>query len=121
MAAHNETGKEGEAEACAWLERKGYQVIHSNWRWHHYELDIIAIRDNELVVVEVKTRAENYLLPPEKSVTKGKIKRIVTATDAYIRYHKIQLPVRFDLIIVIKKNGGHEIEHIEDAFYAPVN
>ncbi len=121
MAEHNETGKEGELEACAWLRQNGFRIIQTNWRWHHYELDIIALQGKELVVIEVKTRSANYLLPPEKAVTKAKIKRIVAATDAYIRYKNIDVDIRFDVIIVIKKKNGHQIEHIEDAFYAPVN
>ncbi|MDD4115221.1 MAG: YraN family protein, partial [Massilibacteroides sp.] len=71
MAKHNETGKEGEQEAVAWLKKQGYRIIQTNWMWHHYELDILATNEEELVVVEVKTRSENYLLPPEKAVNKG--------------------------------------------------
>lgn len=121
MAEHNDTGKEGELEASAWLKRNGYRILEINWRWHHYELDIIAMQEEELVVVEVKTRSASYLLPPEKAVTKAKIKRIVSATDAYIRYKNLDIDVRFDVIIVIKEKNGHRIDHIEDAFYAPVN
>ncbi|MDD4516186.1 YraN family protein [Massilibacteroides sp.] len=121
MAEHNETGKEGEQEASAWLKKNGFSILQTNWRWHHYELDIIAMQENELVVVEVKTRSANYLLPPEKAVTKAKIKRIVSATDAYIRFHNLDVDVRFDVIIVIKGKNGHQIDHIEDAFYAPIN
>lgn len=121
MAEHNETGKEGEVEACAWLKRKGYQIIQTNWRWHHYELDIIAVQGDQLVIAEVKTRAADFLIAPEKAVTKAKIKRIVSATDAYIRYKGLDVDVRFDIILVIKEKNGHRIDHIEDAFYAPIN
>lgn len=121
MAEHNETGKEGESEANAHLERNGFRVLHRNWRWRRNELDIIALKNDELIVVEVKTRSENFLIAPEEAVTKSKIKRIVSATDAFIRYHNVQYPVRFDIITVIKGKNSHRIEHIEDAFYAPVN
>jgi putative endonuclease len=70
--------------------------------------------------MEVKTRSENYFYLG-KIRTRGKIKALFSATDAYIRYHNIDIPVRFDLIIVIKKKNGYRIEHIEEAFYAPVN
>ena len=75
--------------------------------------------DGELVVVEVKTRSDDYLLAPEEAVDNGKIRRIVTAADAYVRFFNLELPVRFDIITVIKKGGDYEIDHIEDAFYAP--
>ena len=106
MAKRNETGKDGESVARAFLEKQGYKITHTNWHWHHYELDIVAVKDTWLVVVEVKTRSDDYLLAPEDA-------------DAYVRFFNLELPVRFDIITVIKKGEESEIDHIEDAFYAP--
>lgn len=116
---HNETGKEGEDLARSFLQRRGYQICHTNWRWHHYELDIVACIENELVVVEVKTRSADYLISPEEAVDSGKIRRIVAAADAYIRFFNIEYPVRFDIITLIKQDNQYKIEHLEDAFFAP--
>ena len=55
MAKRNETGKDGESVARAFLEKQGYKITHTNWHWHHYELDIVAVKDTWLVVVELKT------------------------------------------------------------------
>ena len=106
MARQNDMGREGESEARAYLVKHGYNVLHTNWHWHHYELDIIAVKEDELIVVEVKTRSEDFLLSPEDA-------------DAYVRYFNIDLPVRFDIVTLIKKETGFLIDHIEDAFYAP--
>ena len=111
MARQNDMGREGESEARAYLVKHGYNVLHTNWHWHHYELDIIAVKEDELIVVEVKTRSEDFLLSPEDAVDTKKIRRIVSAADA--------LPVRFDIVTLIKKETGFLIDHIEDAFYAP--
>lgn len=119
MAQRNDTGKEGEALARSYLEKRGYIISHTNWHWHHYELDIVAVFEEELVVIEVKTRSEDFLLSPEEAVDNAKIRRIVAAADAYARYFNIELPVRFDIITLIKKDGNYKIDHIEDAFYAP--
>lgn len=119
MARQNDMGREGESEARAYLVRHGYDVLHTNWHWHHYELDIIAVKDDVLVVVEVKTRSEDFLLSPEDAVDAKKIRRIVAAADAYARYFNRDLPVRFDIVTLIKKETGFLIDHIEDAFYAP--
>ena len=108
MAKRNETGKDGESVARAFLEKQGYKITHTNWHWHHYELDIVAVKDTWLVVVEVKTRSDDYLLAPEDAVDAPKIRRF-----------NLELPVRFDIITVIKKGEESEIDHIEDAFYAP--
>ncbi len=119
MAERNETGKDGEVFAREFLIKREYTVLETNWHWHHYELDIIAVKDNELVIVEVKTRSENFLLSPEVSVDNKKIRRIVSAADAYVRNYNIDLPVRFDIITLVKTERGYRVEHIEDAFYAP--
>ena len=121
MAERNETGKQGESAARQYLEENGYNVLETNWRFHHYELDIVATDGKELVIIEVKTRSDNYLIAPEHAVNKSKIRRIVTASDAYARMKRIDLPVRFDLMCLIKKGDSYTIEnHIEDAFFAPM-
>lgn len=119
MAERNDTGRQGEEEARAYLIRKGYNIVHTNWRWHHFELDIVAVHEGELIVVEVKTRSANFLISPEEAIDRKKIKRIVAAADAYARYFNIALPVRFDIITLVKNGEGYTIEHIDDAFYAP--
>lgn len=121
MAHKNEMGKKGEAIARRYLEQKGYVIACTNWHWHHYELDIVAIDGEELVVVEVKARASDYLLSPEEAVDAGKIRRIVTSADAYARFRNIALPIRFDIISLIQANDSYQIDHIKDAFYAPCN
>ena len=121
MAERNETGKQGEFVARQYLEENGYDVLEANWRFHHYELDIVATDGKELIIIEVKTRSDNYLIAPELAVNKGKIRRIVTASDAYARMKGINLPVRFDIICLIKKGASFTVEnHIEDAFFAPM-
>ena len=120
MAEKNETGKQGEQAARLYLEENGYRILATNWRFHRFELDIIATNNEELVIVEVKTRSCNYLVAPESAVDATKIRRIVAASDAYIRRYNIQLPVRFDILCLIKKGPSFEIEHIEDAFFAPM-
>lgn len=121
MAEKNETGKQGEIAAQKYLEEKGYRVLDTNWHFHHYELDIVATNGKELIIIEVKTRSGNYLLPPEMAVNKGKIRRIVTAANAYARMKKMSFPVRFDIICLIRKGLSYSVEsHIEDAFLAPI-
>ena len=120
MSEKNETGKQGESVARQYLEEKGNQVLETNWRFHRFELDIIATNNEELVVVEVKTRSDNYLIAPETAVDKAKIRRIVAASDAYARKYNINMPVRFDILCLIKKGTSFETEHIEDAFFAPL-
>ena len=69
MAAHNELGKEGEEAASAYLSSRGYRIRHRNWHVGKLELDIIAEKDGEMIVVEVKTRRNNRFGLPEEAMT----------------------------------------------------
>lgn len=120
MAEHNELGEAGENAAVAYLENHDYIIRHRNWRKGHLELDIVAAKDNELIVVEVKTRQSSQFAAPYAAVDRRKIKRIVIAADTYMKVFQIDAPVRFDIISVVGHNGKFQIEHIKEAFYPPM-
>ena len=44
MAHHNTTGKLGEEMASEYLLQKGFAILHKNWRYSHWEVDIISER-----------------------------------------------------------------------------
>lgn len=120
MAEHNEFGKEGEPAAADFLTEKGYSILHRNWRCGKKELDIVAKYNNELIVVEVKSRKDIRFGNPEEAVNDRKIRHIIASTDAYLRKFAIDLPVRFDIITVVGQEAPFQIEHIADAFYSPI-
>ena len=84
MAEHNELGKIGEQLAIDYLLKNGYKIRERNYRYLKAEVDIIALKENTLVAVEVKTRTSNYFGNPEDFVTKKKIKLLVSAIDFYV-------------------------------------
>ena len=120
MAEHNTLGQQGEAIALDYLKKKGYTILAKNWRFHPYELDIVAQTDQELVIVEVKTRSANYLALPEDAVSNRKIRFLVAGADMFIKQKDIALSARFDVITVVIEDGKYSINHIEDAFYPPI-
>ena len=120
MAEHNELGKAGENAAVAYLEDNGYVIRHRNWRKGHLELDIVAAKENQLVILEVKTRSNTQITMPEDAVDLPKIKRTVRAADTYIKLFQIDASVRFDIITVVGNKIDFKIEHIKEAFYPPL-
>ena len=120
MAKHNILGKEGEDMAAGYLEQKGYTVLDRNWRCGHKDLDLVVTKDNTVVFVEVKTRTGSEWGDPEDAVTDRKIRRIVNSADAYIRFNRIDMDVRFDVVSIVVEDGEFKVEHIEQAFYPPV-
>jgi len=121
MAEHNDLGRKGEDAAVNYFQQNGYEIIQRNWTNEKYEIDIIARNEEFIVFAEVKTRSSNYWGNPEEAVSKGKIRRIVEAADFYLKEYDIELPARFDVVAAIWNGKGFEIDHIDDAFIAPVN
>lgn len=123
MAQHNELGRWGEQQAAAFLENKGYQVLHRDWKVGHRDLDIVAITPDggTLAVVEVKTRRNTLFAEPSAAVDWRKIRSLTLAAQAYVERQRVMLPIRFDIITVVTGDNT-QIEHIEDAFLPlPVN
>lgn len=117
MSDNIELGKSGEELAQAYLRNLGYKIFEVNWTFGKNEIDIIAGKDDELVIVEVKTRRSNHLCEPEASVTKIKQKAIIRAASAYIKFHNIEYETRFDVIAIVLTHINYQIKHIERAFY----
>lgn len=120
MAGHNEYGYICEDRAVAYLMARGYTVRDRNWRFGHKELDIVAQKDGILAVIEVKARKNERYGDAFEAVTDSKIYKIVQAANAYVKYYRINLSVRFDIISITGDPDNLKVEHIEDAFYPPL-
>lgn len=120
MAKHLILGHQGEDIAARYLEEHGYNVLDRNWRSGHKELDLIVTKESVLVIVEVKTRTSTDYGDPWSFVDEKKIRRTVHAADAYIRLNRIDLDVRFDIVSISIEDGDFKVEHIEQAFFPPV-
>jgi len=117
MAEHNELGKAGEELALAYLRKHEFEVLATNWRCGKDEIDIVCKKDEELIIVEVKTRSSNYFGEPEVFVTRKKQGFLIRAANAYIFKYDIDLECRFDIISILIVRSESKISHIEDAFY----
>lgn len=118
MAYHNELGKQGEKMAVAYLAKNGYDILEQNYYFDKAEIDIIAQKNKEtIVVLEVKTRNSNFFGNPQDFVSPSKIKLLVKAANEYIISKNLDVEVRFDIIAVIKNKREEKIEHFENAFY----
>lgn len=119
MAQHNELGKKGEKLAQDYLWANGYEILETNYRFEKAEIDIIAQKDDTLVIIEVKTRSSASFGFPEEFISTKKEQLIFEATEGYIEEKAISLPIRFDVISILKKeNNTLEVEHFKDAFKA---
>jgi putative endonuclease len=117
MAQHNELGKKGEQLAVDFLLKNKYEIIERNYRFDKAEVDIIAIKEDILAVIEVKTRSTIDFGNPQDFVKPKQIKNLVKAVDEYVNENDLDIEVRFDIIAIVKEKKGFSIEHLENAFY----
>ena len=90
------------------------EIIEQNYRYKRAEIDIIALKDDWLVFIEVKFRKGNSFGHPEEFVSENQQQLIVQAADDYIAQINWKKNIRFDIITINPQLG---IEHFEDAFY----
>lgn len=111
-----EFGKIGEQMTAKHLTDKGYIILEHNYRRGHLEIDLIALDGDELVIVEVKSRAYDNILQPEAAVDHKKRQALIRLANEYVKSHNRKENVRFDIITVVSKEGGAEIKHLKNAY-----
>lgn len=96
----------GEDYARHLLLSKGYRIIETNFRSHFGEIDVIAVKDEVLVFVEVKTRWSEKFGKPEEAVTPRKLYRIKKTAEYYCLLHPAYPEkLRIDVVAIEVRNG----------------
>ena len=100
-------GNFAEDYACVLLEKNGYKIIERNFYTPFSEIDIIAIKDDCLILVEVKARWGTKFGRPEEAVNSRKLYKIKRAGDLYYKKNKgLPKRVRIDVVSLILKKGN---------------
>ncbi len=109
-----EVGQTGEELAALFLTRNGYQILDKNWNLHRgCELDIIAMKDNKLHFIEVKTRTSDKYGAPQEAINYKKMNHITKAIRAY-RYKRFlhNIDYQIDSIAIIyHANNDYSLKH----------
>ena len=98
------------------LQRDGFAILETNWRFQKAEVDVIAQKDGFLIFIEVKTRGSKKFGNPSDSIDKKKISLYKDAVEGYLEQYPSELEVRFDVVNIIIGKDETEIEHIPNAF-----
>lgn len=114
-----EIGDFGETAACEYLEELDWEILERNFSTKIGEIDIIALDDECVAFVEVKTRKSNAYGEPSEFVDYKKQQRIIKTAMCYTDV--MNREVRFDVIEVFYclSDGGFrvtKINHIKNAF-----
>ncbi len=110
-----EKGLRGEELACELLAANGFRVIERNFRIRGAEIDIIALRADLMIFVEVKARDGDAFGAGREAVTPKKQEKIIAAARQYAANGGIWGKyMRFDVIEV--DLAYESAVHIEGAF-----
>jgi putative endonuclease len=109
--------KVGEDAAAALLRADGWRVLHRNWRLKIGELDLVALKDGVLAIVEVKARRAPSFVDPALGVDGRKQRQLRRVATAYLAMERPRfLDCRFDVISVVVGEDGVQTTHWPGAF-----
>jgi len=111
--SRGQKGAQYEKLALKFLVAQGLELIERNFNCKCGELDLIMKEKGGLVIVEVRYRNNDRYGSALESVTRTKQSRIIAATKIYIVKHKIDQPIRFDVVAI---TGNTPPEWIKNAF-----
>ena len=115
-------GDFGEEYARKYLEDNHYKILATNYNCRFGEIDIVAVDNDCLVFIEVKTRTSLKYGAPEYAVNYWKKKHLSLSARCYIEQYRMkEYFARFDVVEVFAKcadnNFGIEkINIIKNAF-----
>jgi len=91
-------GNIAEDSACDFLLQNGYTILQRNFYSRFGEIDIIALRDETLHFVEVKSGADYELAI--QNITPTKISRLVKTVHVYMKKNVSDFAFMLDAVIV---------------------
>ena len=113
MYIRHEIGRLGERACVEYLEQENNKIVTKNYRTRLGEIDIIALRRNTIIFVEVKKRSgldkAAYAIRPAQQ------QRIIRGAEAFLQKHSDyqNCDVRFDAVLI---SFPLRIRHIKNAW-----
>lgn len=112
-------GDRGEREAERLLLRQGMIIVARGYEDKFGEIDLIAVDDDSIVFVEVKTRSSDYAGLPAEAVDKQKQRHLTKTAHGYLKWNRLtDCRARFDVIAITWPDSSEdpEITHYQNAF-----
>ncbi len=114
---NKEIGKYGEEIAKEFLIKNKFKILECNFHYSKMaEIDIIAVKNNILHFVEVKTRSSNTFGTPLEAINKRKLSSIFSCANFYLQQNKNKFDkFQIDAIgITLNKDNPPEIQFLEN-------
>lgn len=92
-------GKTGETSAALLAQEAGLVILERNWRdSRRGEVDLIARDDDEIVIIEVRTRIGTGRGSALESIRRDKLLRLRRLAISWAKATHCHMPVRVDVI-----------------------
>lgn len=114
-------GQRGEEYAARFLRQRGYRILQYNPQREFAEIDLIAVDQDTIVFVEVKTRANSHAGTPLEAIDRRKKLRLTLAALGYLKHHRLlDQRARFDVIGLTwpPEQDQPTVQHVQNAFEA---
>jgi putative endonuclease len=113
-------GRDGESRAAAYLEAAGFKIVARNVRCPYGEVDLVALEEQTIVFIEVKSWSVYAIDNLAYSVNLKKQRRIIETAKYFLSVHREynSMAVRFDVIFInpaAMADSGKTI-HLRSAF-----
>ncbi len=119
MVVHKKrVGHLAEQRACEFLQARGLKLVVQNFRTAYGEIDLIMRDEDEIVFVEVRSRANDDYGTAIESINRNKQQKILKTSLFFLQQRNWlnKVNCRFDVIGV----SHDEVEWIQDAFTADI-
>lgn len=108
-------GEYGESLAAKYLQGKGFRILKKNYRKAFGEIDLVALHENTVVFVEVKSRRTQEFGLPREAITNAKLRSIVKVARYFlVREGFYNFDSRIDLIEILVIGGKPYVCHTEN-------
>jgi len=112
MDVRRKFGNRGEDLAASYLEKKGLKILARQYTTRLGEIDLVCREGEEIVFVEVKTRATKTFGYPEESVTQKKLEKIARVGEQYLQEYFLEAcPFRVDVVAIETDSKEPVITH----------
>ena len=103
-----QSGRDGEARAAAWLRLKGYSIVAQRVRTPRGEIDLIAKRGSLVAFIEVKWRRKAEDL--DFAIDEYRLRRVAAAVECVAHeYAENGEDIRIDVILLAPRSFPRHI------------
>lgn len=100
-----EKGNQAEDSACRFLVDNGFEVVQRNFYSRFGEIDIIAVKDEVLHFIEVKSALDYE--SAVQNITPKKLSKLLKTGEIYLKKNALDVEYMYDAVIVTPKKSWH--------------